>query len=657
MANGNETPPSTTDKNPFSLLAYVLFKVRHALEDREDADRPPRWVRIARGAQYKQEALGSIVSGAVNGMAETLSYMVELTLDLEELLFQTDAAKAIAEVVLRMINAMTDQSFQAGIQALVGANSLGDLGTVLNTVNGATNQIEDYLEYIPEPEDVRGLGHELYRMLAITQKKFPRNADGTVNINDTDIEGTDHLVQDDSGKVRLIAWSYAHGVTSRGLGPNEANEEELFKFGMRRLPPTPGNADLPQRSRMVWEDGEDKVDIFNVAFTGQDNAKDIAELVALLKDHGYNDPAMTGSETTITTEIRRNLMKFQAINELPVTGEVDNDTINRLMNLDFARANLRRAKPFDANFQWPWGTQPADPPVPTSGTLELINPGADNWEDEGIALVPRQPHPYYEIPVSPRGQLPASSSNWPKAQGWISDASGTPRFVALHSRRRNLDDANQPGRFTGGKFSEGEAARGGRFFFAARHTQPWIDARQGTPPANDSLHANTTLAAGTSRSRMYQWIPLPARLRPGSLVTPGPGNWKLYFYASALQRSLYTDRGQVTKVPDQGLIRLELYGSDVFTNGTVSVRDEAAAKAQVVTEPFPPNAATTDQLSIDEVDSKRQWILRQTERVEAAAGTVALLLVAEGIYQSAFDIDAYFDDFRVHYEWEKVTAP
>ena len=84
MANGNETPPSTTDKNPFSLLAYVLFKVRHALEDREDADRPPRWVRIARGAQYKQEALGSIVSGAVNGMAETLSYMVELTLDLGE---------------------------------------------------------------------------------------------------------------------------------------------------------------------------------------------------------------------------------------------------------------------------------------------------------------------------------------------------------------------------------------------------------------------------------------------------------------------------------------------------------------------------------------------------------------------------------------------
>jgi hypothetical protein len=655
MANGNETPPSTTDKNPFSLLAYVLFKVRHAIEDREDADRPPRWVRIARGAQYKEEALGSIVSGAVNGMAETLSYMVELTLDLEELLFQTDAAKAIAEVVLRMINAMTDSNFQAGVQALVGANSLGDLGSVLNTVNGATNQIEEYLDYIPEPEDVRGLGHELYRMLCITQQAFPRNADGTVNANDAGLKGTDHLVQNDSGKVRLIAWSYAHGVTARGLGANEANEEELFKLGMRRLPPTPGNADLPQRSRMLWEDGEEKIEIFNAVFTGQDNNKDIVELVKLLKAHGYNDPAMPGTETTITTEIRRNLMKFQAINELPVTGEVDNDIINRLMNLDFARTNLRRAKPFDANFIWPWGTQPTDQPVPTSGTLELVNPGADNVEDEGLGLVLRQPHPYYEIPVAPRGQLPADAAKWPKGQGWLSDASGTPRFVALQSRRRNRDDEHTPGRFVGGKWSEGEAVRGGRFFFAARHTQPWIDGRQGAPDPNDSLFGGNRPANG-SRSRMYQWIPLPARLRPGSLVPPGPGTWKLFFYATAQQRSLFTDRSQTTKVPDQGRIMLELYGTDVFTNGTVSVRNESAAKAQAATEPFPPDAATTDQLSLDEVDSKREWTLRSTERVEAAAGTVALLLVAEGIYQSAFDIDAYFDDFRVHYAWEKVTA-
>jgi hypothetical protein len=652
MANGTETPPSTTDKNPFSLLAYVLFKVRHAIEDREDADRPPRWVRIARGAQYKQEALGSIVSGAVNGMAETVSYMVELTLDLEELLFQTDAAKAIAEVVLRMIQAMTDQSFQDGVKALVGQNSLGDLGSVLDAVNGATTQIEDYLEYIPEPEDVRGLGHELYRMLCIVQKGFPRNADGTVNTNDADLKGTDHLVQDDSGKVRLIAWSYAHGVTARGLGPDEANDKELFRLGMRRLPPTAGNADLPQRSRMLWESGEDKVEIFNQVFTGPENNKDIVELVETLKAHGYNDPAMPGTETTITTEIRRNLMKFQAINELPITGEIDNDTINRLMNLDFARANLRRAKPFDANFQWPWGTQPADQPVPVSGTLELVNPGADQFADEGLQLVPRAPHPYYEIPVAPRGQLPADSSKWPKNQGWLSDASGTPRFVALRSRERNRDDEHTPGRFVGGRFSEGEAARGGRFFFAARHTQPWIDARTGTPDPNDSLFGGNKPTAG-SRSRMYQWVELPNRLKPGTQVPPGAGTWKLFFYASVLQRSLFTDRGG-NGYPDQGRIMLELYGTDVFTTGTVSVRNEALAKARSVTEPFPDHATTTAALSLDEVDSKRLWTLRETEPVEATPDTVALLLVAEGIYQSAFDIDAYFDDFRLHYYWEKA---
>lgn len=651
MANGNDSPYTTNEFNPFANIANVLFEVRHAIEDREDADRPPRWVRIARGAEYKADALGSLVSSAVNGMAEAVSFLAELTLDLEELLYQTDAAKAIAEVVLRMVSAMSGE-FGAAVTQLIGAESASSLTNITSAVSGVSGQIEGYLDYIPEPEDVRGLGHELYRLLCIVQKRFPRNPDGTVDTDHADLTGNDHLVQSDCGKVRLMAWAYDHGVTARGLGPDEAAEEELKRFGMRRLPQTAGNADLPQRSRMVWESGEDKVEIFNVAFIGQANNQDIVELVRLLKAHGYNDPAMPGTETTITTEIRRNLMKFQAINELPITGEVDNDTINRLMNLDFARANLRRAKPYDANYDWPWGPEPTDQPVPVSGTLRLINPGADTFAEEGLTLVPRAPHPYYEIPVAPLGQLPADVNRWPEKQGWLSDASSTPRFVALRSRERNRDTQTTPGRFVGGKFSEGEAARGGRFFFSARHTEPWRDARTGTP-GSDALFGGGQPAAN-SRSRMYQWIPLPDRLKPGTQTAPGPGNWKLYFYASALQRSLFTDRGG-NGYPDQGRIMLELYGTDVFTSGTVSVRNESLAKARAVTEPFPDHAATTAALSLAEVDRKRLWTLRETPRVEVTPDTVAVLLVAEGIYQSAFDIDAYFDDFRVYYVWEKVA--
>src|SRR5512136_2852941 len=92
--------PETTTGNPFSLIAYVLFKVRHSLEDVEEAGKVPRWVRIARArqAQGSQDYIAQGVRAAINGFAEALSYMAELTLDIQEVLVQTDAAKALIEV-------------------------------------------------------------------------------------------------------------------------------------------------------------------------------------------------------------------------------------------------------------------------------------------------------------------------------------------------------------------------------------------------------------------------------------------------------------------------------------------------------------------------------------------------------------------------------
>ncbi len=672
MSNGSEQPPDTTSGNPFSLLAYVLFRVRHSLEDREEAERPPRWVRIARGAEFKEEALGSIVSGAVNGMGETLSYMVELTLDLEELLYQTDAAKAIAEVMLRLIQASTDENFQNGIETLVGADSLGNLGTVMDTINSASSQVEDYLDYIPDPEDVRGMGHELYRLLCIVQRDFPRNpADNTIDASDVDLRGSEHLIQQDSGKVRLMAWAYEHGVTSHGLGPEEGNEKELFRFASRRLYQTAGNADLPQITNMEWQGGDDTVDIYEFNYDAGDpdveGNEDIVELVQLLKAHDYNTPSMTEAETTLTGEIRANLMKFQAINELPITGEVDNDTINRLMNLDFARKNLRRAKPYDANFDWPWPGTTNDPvpAAPVSGSLQLINPGADHWEDEGLDVVPRAPHPYYVIPITPRGQQPADAAKWPKGQGWITDASVhsagyRTAFVALHSRTRNVDEQGQAGRFIGGKYSEGEAVNGtGRYFWAARHTEPWRDARTGTPGSDALFDGSQPPSPGSSLSRMYQWIALPDWLKENTAVKPdNVSTWELKIYATVQQRSLFQDRGGVTKLPDQGRIYLELYAADGYTDGTVTVRNASLAKAADSTALFPDHATTASALdpSVDEVDRKRLWTLRQTDKLTVTGDIVAVCLVAEGVYQSAYDIDAYFDDFCVRYQWVRIPA-
>lgn len=657
----DDVQPSTTDGNPFSLLAYVLFKVRHSLEDIEQAGRPPRWVRIGRGAEFKDDTLGSIVGQAVNGMAESLSFMAELTLDLEELLYQTDAAKAMAEVMLRLIQAATDENFQNGIETLVGATTLGELGNAMSQINGAATEVEKYLDYIPEPEDVRGLGHELYRMLCIVQHDFPRKpSDNSIDSTDPGLLGKDHVNMDESGKVRLCAWAYAHGVTAKGLGQDEANEKELFHFGMRRLFKSATNNELPRFAGMTWTRGEDTAEIYDVDFDPADNdkkAKDIQELIDLLIQHGYNTPAMDANGDKISDQVRHNLMSFQTINELPVTGEIDNATINRLMNLDFARKNLRRAKPFDPAIAPPWvgpnppPQPPPPPPKPIAGTLQLINPGAEHYVAEALSLQMRTPHPYYVVPLSPAGILPPNLNNWPRKQGWLADPStGTRGFVALRSRARNLVDG-QPGRFVGGKWSEGEAASGGAYFFAARHVEPWRDGRTGTP-AEPIFEGQPSPGAVT---RMYQWVPLPDWLDPAddTKKPDGTPGWELYIFATALQRSLFTDRGN-SGFPDRGLIRIETYAADGFSS-TVTVREAAKAKASATTELFPDHGTTTAALTIDEVDRKRQWYLRRTPNIKVTADIKAVCFVVEGVHQSAWDTDAYFDDFHLGYFWKKTA--
>lgn len=660
-----DSAPNTTDGNPFSLLAYVLFQVRHGLEDYEQPGRPPRWVRIARGARHKGATLGSFVGDAVKGIAESLSAMAELTLDLEELLDQTDAAKAIVETMLKLIQAATDKNFQDGIMTLTG---VGSLGSGVTTANTAAIELNKYLAYIPEPEDVRGLGHELYRMLCITQLRFPRNPDNTINSATptppatNPLLGPSHVNIDETGKIRLCAWAYAHGVTTWGLGAGEANNKELFTLGGRRLFATNLNSGLPQKAALTYVDGDNQIGIYDFDFASANpnkKATDIAELMELLKKHGYNAPVMDPATDTIDATIRHNLMKFQAINELPITGEVDNDTLNRLMNLDFAQKNLRRAQPFVQDFAYPWVDLPSRQ---ISGILELINPSADQFVDEGLALVPTTPHPYYVVPITPAGVAPGSIDNWPAPkQGWLSDTTTNVRgFVGLRTRTRQTV-GGVPGRYVGGIYSEGESATGS-FFFAARLVTPWIDGRHGAPPPYPGVAIFPEIPAGITPaiSRMYQWVPLPPYLSQAenalSSSTPdGSIDWDLFVYASVLQRALFTNR-DTSGYPDRGLIQVKVYKANGFVNGTMSypydeVDDVAVPNAK--TELYPDHAATTAGLQLADVDRKRYWVHRQTARVQVPVDAVAICLVAEGHFQVGHDIDAYFDNFALHYEWRK----
>lgn len=620
-----ETAPTTTTGNPFSLIAFVLFKLRHGLEELE-ADRPPRWVRIARGREAGDTQLMGFVENAVAGLADAISYMAELTLDIEELLVQTDAAKALAETSLELVAAATSPNFVAGINALLGTSN-ESVSSVFSDINQAANNLEDYLGYIPEPHDVRQLGHELYRLLCIVQRPLPRNAQGQLDTGAAELSDEAHLDLELSGKVRLCAWAYDRTVTTRGLGPNETQSVPLGRLGARRLfVPAPGPSGLASPARMEWSFDGQAIELFDFTF---DTATDVVELVALLTAHGYQDPPPASGSTTMTPEIVVNLMRFQHLNELPVTGLLDNHTLNRLLNLDFERKNLRRAVPYEAT-TWPWvGT-----PMALDGELTVVNGTADRPDLEARPIEPTTPLRYYTV----RTANPAPPAGW--TAGWIAQSPG---FVALESRPRSTN--TQDGRYSGGRWSEGEAAQG-TFFWAARHTEPWKAGRTGQPDAG-ALFGGTQPAAGTV-SRMYQWILRPAWLDPTAPPLPLPGA-HLYVYATVLQRSLWSERN-ASGFPDQGLIRLEAYEAAGYQS---SLADPPGTALAVSTELFPTLTAVAASDQLSEIDRRRVWTLRRTPDLDltGAANVAALCLVVEGVHRNAYDTDAYFDDLRVYYQW------
>jgi hypothetical protein len=653
-----ETPPDAKPGNPFSLIASLLFKVRHSLEDTEEPGRPPRWIRIARARQATAStdyiAIG--VREAINGFAEALSYMVELTLDIQEVLVQTDAAKALVDVSSDLIREATSENFIKGIAAIVRQTPEG---TPLQGLGNILDKLKEYLGYIPDPDDVQTLGHELYRLLCIEQLPLPRKPD-SFEVDETALLPgllEHHIDVERSGKIRLLQWAFNQDLTTFGLGDKSQPEEArqaLTRYGSRRLWQT-GPERLPTRTQWSWEHAGNKETLFEFYFgsrepTEANRTLDIQETYALLKKMGYAPPDGT-NVTLFGPELIRLLRLFQAVNELPVSGELDNATLNRLLNLDFIAKSLRRARPYDPT-QLPEGVDqlgtPGAPRFP-GGFFKLINPGADAPQEQGFDFI-RHPsdrkYPYYvagtRLPPTGPAQVPARG-------GWISD-SGTgvvQGFVALRSRNPTQDE----NRHEGGILSEGEAATGGNYFFAARVTTPWI-AGHHEEPGDDSPFDKTKPTAGNV-SRMYQWIPLGWLHRPEG--------WALYVSASVLRRSLFEERSRTTHQPDQGTIALEFYSGDYFKGDLGTRRDPSAQSPELQAAsrraPLHPElTAATTSMTPGDVARKRIWVPQSISDVLVPPSATAMLVILEGHYQAGWDIDAYFSDVTVSWTFKKRAA-
>ncbi|HVE85583.1 MAG TPA: peptidoglycan-binding domain-containing protein [Myxococcales bacterium] len=650
-----DTPPDTTTGNPFSLIAYVLFKVRHSLEDIEEAGRAPRWIRIARArqAQGSSDFIGQGVRAAINGFAEALSYLVELTLDIQEVLVQTDAAKALVEVSADFIKAATDDTFVNGVRAIVGEqpgdNPLSGVGPVLDS-------IKRYLGYIPDPDDVKVLGHELYRLLCIEQEALPRAATSClVDEGAITVTSSHHISVDKSGKIRLLQWAFNEDLTTFGLGDKAHPEDEklaLKRFGTRRLWRTDG-AKLPARSAEKFGASSDADTIFEFFYDTREpdaatRTLDLTEAYTLLEKMGFTEPA-AANKNVFGLELTKRLRRFQAVNGLPLSGELDNPTINRLMHLDHTAKNIRRARPFSAD-QLPEGIDQLDAagaPACPGGFFTLINPGADDPGAESIPVATKPGFPKYPYYVAGT-LLPATGpAPVPSGGGWISDLGTgvTQGFVALRSRIRTDDESH----FEGGILSEGEAAHGS-FFFAARFTEPWIAGRNGTPKA-DALFspAGAPPVPAGAVSRLYQWVPLDWINRPAG--------WDLYVTASVLRRSLFEERSRTTGAPDQGTLGIEFYDDGYFKGNKGTRRDPTKALAPAKFAPvFPDQAARAAMMTASEVARKRTWAVQEVPDVQVPQGAVALVVILEGRYQAGWDIDAYFDDVKVSWSFKKKAA-
>ena len=615
----NTSPISGSGQNPFELVAYILFAVRHSLEDKEEADRARRWVRMSRIRHARDQgvsgALSTVVKAGLEGFAEALMTMLQASLWLKEELVSVDAAKALLEATLDLVQAVSDENFKTGIESItkkpVDWRAMGK-------INEFAQNAEQQMGSIPDPKDVEIIGRELYRLLCVVFA--PGEAMGKPP------KGPQQVDLAKTGKIWLIHWALNAfddaGITNRPLAANE-NEAPVLKWlGARSLgEATP--AHLPGQTTGTWAEGGEEDVIFEKDLLGAQNP-DIGELKAHLTLLGY-----------VKGSLKANLEDFQVINELPKTGVLDTRTMNRLLSLDFDTKNIERPRPFASD-------QIHRDLSVERGELKLINPDADDPSSEKAEVDSSKGYSFYLVGVKAGTKGP---EGW--KGGWLYDSEdNAPRFAALQSRRLIQDQGRvwydyQNGRACAASFlSEGEADSG-KYFFAAASSEPWLPGRCGKLVATNPAPLYSAIPQGT-QTRLYQWVDLK------ELQGVAPDKL-LRLTVIARQRSLYKESSGNSKAVDNGRIGLEVHDMAFKAN---AARPESALLANQ-TEWFPGSEMVAAAQSMAEAARKHLWSTRATWVLVPPADRAkakSLLVMLEGTLRSGEDIDAYFDNIQVRWE-------
>lgn len=653
----NQQAPSRENlfSGPFDLIAYLLMQLRMKLEEK-DTFGNPTYIRILNINNEEQHL--KPISDAVGKSVEYFSFFVSklhhLTLQAQEILNQVDSFKSIYGVQIRLTTEFLEYTdvIAKFFKMIAGNNDPGN--KVGNFVSDAyidgLKDMEEFLETIPAPEDLGRIGEEIYRLIAIVHK----------------MQGEHRLPDvDQTGKIRMVYWSFdwKEGDLCWPLEYPNDKSSKIIRLGKNSLlSSVTRNSDT---FKHYYKDPQFNKKVRLYTFDKDtDKDHDLKEAVELLKALGYvaaNKVITKYFEGADADGLKKAFMSFQYNNELPVTGLLDNDTMNRLLNLDFEGRNIKRAKsgdPVDFDITKKYG-----------GTLGLVNPDADGYGDEEIKLETQKgTYDYYRIETG-------KNNKWKEAKG----GEGTeahwnhikfiPGFVALESRKiecKRTNDAEPL--YDGGKWSEGQAA-GGRFFFAARHTEPWVGGRNNSPGNNALYSGGQTLseakATHSSISRMYQDIEVNKSSEAFVNFINLKETYNIAFQASCMRRSIYNEKTN-KQLPDQGKIGLEIYKKGVGGKLTLVGEDKVI---NVTNKGWLPNSFVTGLKSDREVDQKSFWFLQKSQqticsidaasdpdnkiKIDPTTGTFVFRVILDGLFNGGWDIDAYFDDVKIRWDLQK----
>lgn len=338
MADTLPTPADGRADNPFRAVAILLDGVRTALESSKRQDQAPRWVRVVRVREFGDDAIAKGVIKAMDVLTLAVAYLQRFTLDANDLLVQGDAAKALVEVSAEFLKTATSKEFVNALEVAVGQDP--SPGSPIPDVAAIIDKIVQIADKVPEPDDLKVIGAALYKLLGIEQAPLDEAKLGATTEN--------HIVIAATGKLRLLQFGFDQSFRLQNFGKGASVASlDVNRLGARRLWENTDETKLPARSVGKFGDAPDVETVWELDFSTDKKGIDLQEANSILEALGYTDPAVDDRKKFVAAFSGR-LRTFQQLNEIPVSGKLDNATLNRLFHLDYDTKNLKRAKRFKA---------------------------------------------------------------------------------------------------------------------------------------------------------------------------------------------------------------------------------------------------------------------------------------------------------------------